>query len=234
MNSSIELLNFTGAAVEINADAEAKKTKALALSSEITEVADDFDNQCAVSAVREIKSIADDVEKCRKKVKAPVLELVKSIDQAAKDFTLSLADEQRRVNALITSYATEQRRIAFEAERKRQEEQQKLEAEREAAAAKLKSAATAEEVKEARATVEQVVKAEADIKAVLTAPKKTEGLVVRTVKGFKIIDIEALHKARPDLVHVMPKRSEILEAIKSAESIPGLEIFEQTKTSVRK
>lgn len=234
MNSAIELLNFSGAAVKINADAEAKKTAALAACSEITEVTDDFDNQCAVSAVRDIKAISDEVEKCRKKVKAPVLELGKSIDQAAKDFTRSLADEQRRVNALVTNYAAEQRRIAFEEERKRQEEKLKLEQEIEAAAAKLRAAATAEEVKKARETVEQAVKAEADIKAVSTAQKKAEGLVVRTVKDFKIIDIEALQKARPDLVHVMPKRSKILEAIKSAESIPGLEIFEETKTSIRK
>lgn len=234
MNDALELLNFKDAAVTVNMEAEAKKIEAIAASKMITEVADSFDNECAVEAVRDIKALMAEIEACRKTVKAPVLQLGKSIDKAARDFCGALITEQARVQKLITGYADEQRRIAFEAEKKRRAEQERLERERQAAAEKLKQAETPEAVKEARATVEQAVKAEADVKAISTAPEKVSGLVVRKVKDFKIVDIDALHKARPDLVHIMPKRSEILEAIKTADSIPGLEIFEETKTSIRK
>lgn len=235
MNPAIELLNFSGAAVAVHEDSEARKVEALATSSEIVEITDEFDNQCAVTAARDVKAIISEIEACRKKVKAPVLELGKSIDKAAKDFVGELQTELARVNRLLTDYATEQRKIAFEAERKRQEEQRKIEAEKLAAAEKLKQAETPEEVKEARQKVEEKVKAEADVKAVVTEPEKAEGLTVRQVKDFRIIDIMETLKARPDLVHVMPNRQEILKAIKEPGAlIPGLEIFTETKTSVRK
>lgn len=234
MKDALELLNFAGASVAVHDSAEKRKQAALMLAEDVLEVADEFDNECAVLASREIKSLLDDVEKCRKTVKAPVLALGKSIDEAAKQFGITLAEEGRRIGKLITAYADHQRRIAFEAERKRREEQQRLERERQEAAEKLKQAETVEEKQVAQATVQQAVKAEADIKAAVVKPMKPEGVTVRVVKDFKILDIEALHKARPDLVHLMPQRSKILEAIKSADSIPGLEIFEETKTSIRK
>ena len=234
MKPVIELLNFADAQITIRAEAAQRKNDALEALSEIVEIQDDFDNQCAVTASRDVKAIIAEVEACRKAVKAPVLELGKSIDQAAKEFAGELQTELARVNRLLSDYATEQRRIAFEAERKRQEEQRKLEAEKAAAAEKLRQAETAEEVKEARQAVAEKVKAEADIKAIEIKPAKAEGLTVRQVKDFRIVDIMATLKARSDLVHVTPNRMAILAAIKETDSIPGLEIFTETKTSVRK
>jgi len=234
MKDALELLNFASASVAVNEDAEAKKAEALEAAGNITEIADSFDNECAVEAVRDIKSIMSDVESCRKTVKAPVLKLGKAIDQAAKDFCGALITEQARVQKLITGYADEQRKIAWEAEKARRAEQERLERERQAAAEELKKAETPEETYRAKRTVAKAVQAEADNKAISTAPEKVSGLVVTRRKDFRIVDIDALHKARPDLVHVMPKRSEILEAIKTTDKIPGLEIFEETKTSIRK
>lgn len=234
MNEALQLLNFADAQVSIDESAKHRREDALLKAQDVQAVADEFDNEIAVDAVRSIKQIVADVEKCRKTVKAPVLQLGKSIDEAAKGFVASLNAEAGRVNRLISGYADEQRKIAMEAERKRQEQARIVEQEKIEAARKLEEAATQKERAKAREQVEEKVKQQADLSLPVKTEAKPSGLTVRRVKTYEVVDIRALLAARPDLVVLSPNHRSITEAIKSTDSIPGLKISEETKTSVRK
>lgn len=234
MNEALQLLNFADAQVSIDESAKHRREDALQQAQDVQAVTDEFDNEIAVDAVRSIKQIVADVEKCRKTVKAPVLQLGKSIDEAAKGFIASLNAECARVNRLIAGYADEQRKIAMEVERKRQEEIRKAELEKIAAARKLQESETQKERVEAREQVEEKVKKQADLSLPVQKQEKPTGLTIRRVKTYEVVDIRALLAARPDLVVLSPNHRSITEAIKSADSIPGLKISEETKTSVRK
>ena len=64
---------------------------------------------------------------------------------------------------------------------------------------------------------------------------KPDGISVKKVWKHKLIDIHALYAARPDLVTLEPKTNNINAAIRQdgVRQIPGLEIWEETETSVR-
>lgn len=233
--TAIELKDFEVPSVFILPDAIEKRDNLIQQCKGITVVDDSFVNECAVEILRDVARMKADVEKTRKQLKQPVLDLGRAIDGAAKDFLTSLGDAERGVKKLVDSYAAEQRRIQFEAERKRREEEERIAKEKAEAARKLEEAKTAEEQQAAKAVVEEKVKEQADLKlSPVKTEEKSEGMSVRVSKDFEIQDIEALWKARPDLVHMMPKRSAILEAIKTVDSIPGIKIFEKTSTSIRR
>lgn len=233
--TAIELKDFEVPSVFVLPDAIEKRDNLIQQCQGITSIDNSFSNECAVEILRDVVRMKKDVEKTRKELKQPVLDLGRAVDGAAKDFLSSLGEAERGVKKLVDGYVAEQRRIAFEAEKKRREEEQRIQREKEEAARKLEQAETAKEQQEAKAAVEEKVKEQADLK---TAPvkhePKPEGMSVRVTKDFVIEDVEALWKARPDLVHMMPKRSAILEAIKSVDSIPGIKIVEKTSTSIRR
>lgn len=106
------------------------RDNALAGAALIGKVNSPATNESATEALRNIKILIRDVEKARKTVKDPVLELCRAIDKAAGDAVTELKAEELRLNTLQGNYAQEQLNAAREAERKRQAELDRIERER--------------------------------------------------------------------------------------------------------
>jgi hypothetical protein len=121
------------------------------------------------------------------------------------------------------------------------EAQRKIDAAK-AEEARLKAEADAEEVrkiteaKAAKELEERNAIAAQEVQCLAPSPtlQKTQGQAVKTAWTFEVINIVTLVKTRPDLCNITPKTAEIKEIINLGQrTIPGLRIFEETKTSVR-
>jgi phosphoglycolate phosphatase-like HAD superfamily hydrolase len=126
--------------VEIAIDPKAVETRDESIENAALIVAVSNQQQATIGAdaLRGLRAVSKAVETSRIAAKAPVLELGKRIDAAAKTFTLSVDHEVARITALLTAYEVEQRRIAAEAERQRQEEERRRQAEEAARLSRLR------------------------------------------------------------------------------------------------
>ena len=138
MNEAIiHLSKLDDVEIAIEQSALTQRTEALDMASSVVQVAGETDQMLAVGAQAQIKRLLKLVESSRQSVKAPVLQLGRTIDAKASEFTGPLEAEDRRIGKLVSTYQAEQRRLAEEAERKRleairQAEQERLRLEREA------------------------------------------------------------------------------------------------------
>lgn len=238
-------------AVEIQVDPEFITARELALvaARDVVAVNDEFSQTCAVDALRELQDLAKTVEKSRTIFKAPVLALGRSIDAKAAELAADITTEAGRLQGLTAKYQDGLRRAAEAAERARLAEVARIEAEQRAAAeaerkAKedAQAAFTAQQQQEALAARQAE---QAKLKAleresiavrttVVAAPVKPAGLVVKSVCKFEVVNLEQLYKARPDLCRIEASTAAINEAMRAgAREIPGLRIWEETKTEVR-
>ena len=62
---------------------------------------------------------------------------------------------------------------------------------------------------------------------------KPEGVALRQLWKFEVVDIRALFKARPDLCVIEPNNASIRAQIPYNQSLPGLRIWQEAKASVR-
>jgi hypothetical protein len=239
----------------------AARDAAVKAANEITCIADVAGRGIALERLRELKGLAGSAEADRRKVKAPVLALSKTIDALADSFTLPITDAGKRLEELIVVFDRAQRAIAYEAEVARIAEVQRVQAERdrltaearqkeaqlEAATHKVEVAVTAAE---ALAAIRATLAAEADAEearqaakdatlGLLTAqtapmppPPMTNGL--RREWDFECVDVAALYRARPEWVILTPNRAAILQAIRQGlRDCPGLNISEKYSIRVR-
>lgn len=255
--NALTLRNHQGLAVDINPEAEKRKSDLCEKAVEIVTIDDDFTMEMAVGCLRSLKWFLDEIEDSRKEIKAPVLTIGKTIDTKAKEFSDSLATEQVRINKLVTAYNNEKTRQNAIAEANRLAELKRIEEERIAAEkaaalerqrleelAKAPDAApwdqhAAGEGLELLASMEKRDTEKRDIerKALLSvshAAPKPEGLSMRNVPRFEVTDIHALYKARPDLVHLEPLTGKInMEIVRGMPECPGLRIWMEQVASVR-
>lgn len=268
----IAVAGLESARVEIQADAYARRAEVIEAAKFCPSAVTDADTQTEVTnAVRDIKRLLKEVEDGRKAVKAPVLDIGRKIDAAAAEFTATLEAEANRLTGLLTTYETQQRRIAAEAEAKRQEElkRQQEEAElarkrallletearekREAAERAAREATNAEarakaqeEARKAHEAQQQAVAEKAKqeeatklqqaelLRAPAPVVTRAAGASVSAPWTFEVVDIKALHAAKPELVELSVKRSDVLAVIRGgAREIPGLRIYQDTKVTVR-
>lgn len=246
--------------VEVDGLAKERRDAVVANARAMLGLGDVVDRDLAVERLRELKAIEAATEKSRKEVKAPVLDLGKKVDAVAAMFVVPVRQEIQRLSMLITGWEAEQRRKAAEIERQRQEEARRVEAERlrlEAEARRLEeekrkaAAAAAEpsmeeliaarrrerelEAERQRLDEEQRKKsAELQIQAAVADPGKAEGVQYREVWEFEVEDVVALWRARPDLVEMKAKRSEVIAALKeTGGNLPGVKAKKEMKMAVR-
>lgn len=237
--------------VEIAPEAHAQKADALIVAAIVKLVTNPTEQQFAVDALREIKSIKRAIEESRKAIKAPVLTLGKDIDAAAATFCAELDAEESRITKAVSTYQAEEARKAREAEEARQAELRRIENERlaaereaqrradeEARAARsleaAEDAAKRHEEGKLRAAIEAQKAREAVIVKPVVAPARAEGMAVRQVPRFEITDIRALAFARPDLVRVEPNSNAINAEIRAGNlTITGLRCWMDTVAGVR-
>ena len=205
----IDLVKYSGYSVE------ARKT------AEAISVVDDTEAGMAINARSKIKTLRKEVENDRKDKKSPFLEMSKRVDA----FYTPILESFDQADAII-----EQKLIVFQREKERIQREAAAKAEAEYQA-KIKA-------EQERAKKE---KREANIVApppvILPAEKTIHGgmgtTTFRKFWNYKVTDIHALYKSRPDLVELSEKRRDVLEAIKDGKKIDGLEVFEDMTTSGR-
>lgn len=228
------LRQIDGVTVEVQTTALQARDAAVDWAAMLTAVDSPATRDAAVDAQRDLAAIIKGTEAARVAVKAPVLDLGKKIDAAAKEFLGPVIQHQTRLNALVTDYQAEERRKAQEEERKRIEEARRIQAERDRLAAEQRR--KEEEARKANLPPPPpATPPPAPVVVVAPPPApKPAGLVEREVWDFEVLDVDALAAARRDLVTIDARRAEILREIRNgARAIPGLRIFSQLKTEVR-
>jgi len=222
LSSQIE--EISNANIELSSDIMALKAKALERARSITTIEDDDEEKMGVAILAEVDGALRGVEASRLELKSPLTALGKIIDGLAKTYSKELEPEKARIGKVLGSFQAEKRRKAEEAERARLAEFQKAEDERrKAAAANDKPAQEA-----AAAKVEAIVSAE-PIKAT-----KVEGTITRTTLKYRVLDMNALFAARPDLCEILDVKSKVNVAIAVNRNIPGLEVWEESSTTTRR
>lgn len=229
---TIDIVRYNGYSIE------AKKT------AEMISVVDDVEATLAVDARSKIKTYIKEAEADRKSKKEPFLDMGRRIDNAYNTFIDTFKAADKIIADKLIFFQQEKERLAKEEQARQLAEYQKKIAEEQARAkaeyeAKLK--AERERAKLEHRKAEVIQKEEPKIIApppMILAPETT----IRGSQGastfkkywnYKVTDIHALYKARPDLVSLEDKRREILAVIKDVHTIPGLEIFEDMNSSGR-
>ena len=248
-------LSITGlspsVAVDIAPEAHALKATAIGSAGLVVAVTTESQQSFAVAVLKDIKSITKQIESARVAIKAPVLKLGKDIDHAASSFIADLDAHEKRITGLVSKYQAEQARIAREAEMARQAELDRIERERvkaEAEAARiaaeeLRKAKTLEEAEAAamrqqQATIDAEHKAQAaETKVILApveAPVRAQGMQVRQVPRYEVLDIREVALHRPDLVRIEPNGDAIVREIRAGNvQIKGLRCWVETVAGVR-
>ncbi len=243
--------------------AEKQKKQILLHSAKIKLVDSDSTTEIARHSLRNLASFRQTLEKTRKDVKEPVLELGRKIDARAKEFGQEVLEEEARVSGLISDYAREMemrrrqaeedaKRLADEAERKEREAEeariaaeqlemqrfQEMEDGKRKAAEKLRlEALRATQAAEAAERAEEEARKKAMAASMASMAEPVKG--TKATLDYEILSIEDLYAGAPHLVTLQPKRREILEWLaKQAErglpiGLPGLKIIENFKTSSR-
>jgi hypothetical protein len=241
------ILAGDGFQLAIAPEAETLKAELLQSAAAITRVSGPDENETARTAIKALGAMRNAVEKSRKLVKEPVLQIGRDIDAKAKDFVGQIEAEEKRVAGLLADYATEvereRQRVLREMEAQRQaEEKSRREEEAAARAAEAariaaeqaeweatddaqaaKAAQAAQEAAEkARMAAEQAAKAAAaEASKPILVPAKAAG--VKFTLDYEVADIERLYHTRPEFVKLEPKRAEILAYLKTLHDTEHLE-----------
>lgn len=227
------LLVAQTAAALVRPTAAAERDDLVARAQALEQVVGAKSQEVAVWLLGEINRWLADVEKERKAVKDPFFQFGKKIDQAAADFVAALESEKTRLQQLLSDFQAEQERTARE-EQDRQEAELRRIAEEEAALRQQQAAGqiTDQAAEQRQAELNQ----QAAAALTIVEPIRADGMMVKKVRKFRVLDIHALYKARPELVSLEPRTAVINTVIRATESIvpiPGLEIFEEHNVTAR-
>lgn len=244
---SAALIAVTGVGdVQIAVEPEARERRdaVLAEAAEIASVSNNFDQEAAADVLARMQEMARGVERARKTVKEPLLDVGRRIDAVAREFSDMLDAEADRLGRLIGAY---RQSLQAEIARKEQEEREKRQrliedANREksrldAEAAKAKTEAERQAVEEkAQDLVRQTNAALVESKqAEANAKLRPAGIVERGSWKYEVEDIAKVFAARPDLCLIEPNGSAIRGAIKAGlRQCPGLRIFKDSKVTTRR
>ena len=232
------VLSLTGPGYGLTLKREAIELKKslLELAAPIVAITGDGDLTTARAVVKDLAAFRVQLEKSRKAVKEPVIELGRKIDEAAEKFGADCAAEEKRITGLGQAYAAEaervrrekaeaERRAAEAAARAAAEEARRVEAaaaaERARIAAEARAAETAQAdlVRRAQAAeAERIAAQQAAARAQAAAAAATEATQfaspavdgVKVELDYEVEDIHALYMEVPSLVDLTPRRREIL------------------------
>lgn len=253
--NALALRNVGSVEIAIDPKAIAARDEAIENAHLVVTIRTQNQAVAGADALRGLRAITKAVESSRTTAKAPVLELGRRIDGAAKDFNASAEAEIARITAMLTAYEVEQRRIAAEAERKRFEEERRRQAEEAARMAEItrqqqaaaraellantereRAAAEAQRIAaESAAAIERAAAAERQANLpVVTERPKVVGTVVREEWNFEVTDLKAFAETYPDLVEITVRRSAVLEKIRlGCRQMAHARVFTETKVGVR-
>lgn len=218
--------------IELSPAAFNARSVALEASGRIKAIASASDLDQAAGSLTRIKSLTRSVEDSRKAVKAPVLEVGRRIDATAKEYLAPLEAEAKRLSTIVGAYQEAGRRKA----EKEREEAARVQAEAmaELNAKQAEALAQGDEAAADAARAEAADKiAAAQLAAIDAEGPKANGIVTRTAWKFEVVDIHALHAARPELCVITPNNAAIRAVVKTGAQIPGLRVWQEAGAIVR-
>lgn len=220
MSELITQPKINGVTIEIVAEAEQMKIEALMSSKGIATVDDGFEATIAAEAQSALRHLIKGIEESRKDAKAPVLEIGRQIDSVAKDYIEEIKAEESRVAKLLGAFQIVERDKKLAAERQARIQEQKVMA---GAAQQLDADIDYTELMDDAQAQIATLRKEAAAKHDAVA-----GVKVRTTTKFEIVDEAETLKARPDLFSL--NESKIRAALKTTKTIPGIKVWEETKS----
>jgi hypothetical protein len=220
MSELITQPKINGVIIEIIAEAEQMKIQALMSSKGIETVDDVFEATIAAEAQSALRGLIKGIEESRKLAKAPVLEVGRQIDSVAKDYIEDVKAEESRIARLLGAFQIVERDKKLAAERQARIQEQKVMAE---AAKQLDVGSDNTDLLDDAQAQIATLRKEAAAKHDAVA-----GVKVRTTTKFEIVDEAETLKARPDLFSL--NDSKIRAALKTTKTIPGIKVWEETKS----
>lgn len=208
------------AEVVIAEDAYSLRNHALLDAGNIVAVDDVFDANAAATAQAALKHILTEIESSRKDVKAPILQIGRKIDAIAKEFLADVVTEEARIAKMLGAY-------------QRIERDKKVAAQREAMAAEnaimIEQAQKAADSGDVMQPIEQTALDKiAELRnQVADKHDAVAGVKVKTTTKFEVLDAAVLLHSRPDLF--TPDDRKIRAALKHTKTIPGINVWEETK-----
>ena len=230
--NTLEVSKIEDVYLGISAGAQRSKAEALEIASVIERVESQAQLEMATDALRVLEDLSRGVEKSRKLVKEPVLNLGERIDSMASEYVAAVDKESARIKGLVAAYTrkiVEAQRVAEAARLKREHE---LLLEKSKATAEA-NRASGEARNQADKRVVEIRKEIATLPAVV-APPKPQGLQAKPVWVATVTDAVKAYAARPDFFDLTPKLRVINDALAAGmRECPGLSIREEMKVGVR-
>tara|TARA_R110002153_G_scaffold116194_2_gene259861 strand:- start:5310 stop:5978 length:669 start_codon:yes stop_codon:yes gene_type:complete len=220
MNDLITKPVMDAAKVDIVNEAYELRIDALIDAENVVTVNDVFEANTAATAQKALKHLLTQIEDSRKAVKAPILQIGRNIDAIAKEFVMDVVTEEERIAKLLGAY-------------QRIERDKKVAAQREAMAAEnaimIEQAKKAADGGDVMQPIEQTALDKiAELRnQVADKHDAVAGVKVKTTTKFEVLDAAVLLQARPDLF--TPDDRKIRAALKHTKTIPGINVWEETK-----
>lgn len=246
------------AIVRIAPEVLARRDELLSATALVVKVDTPEQQRVAVQMQADVHELASEIEKARRLIKEPYLEICRSIDAVAREAVGQLNAEKIRLAELVGSYQQQLEDRRRQIEREQQAERERLEREaaeaKAAADAKLQAELAAAKSEADRRAAELAAEAEKQRIADLVeqnkqayappppAPKE-QGQLVRRQWAFRITNDFELLRGHPDWVRriewdrlrikeFLNSRSQDLEQGKL--QIPGLEVTAETISTIRR
>lgn len=223
MNDLITIKGLASTSIVTTAEARAKRDALLTTTRAITAVASSTEAEVAAAALKEINTLTQAVEHCRKTVKAPVLDLGRQIDARAKELADELELEKVRVAKVLGAWQSEQARLAAEARRKAEEEERRIreEAARIEREAAEKARAEAEELRRKKERARSVAKQEeyAAQRKLAEERAERERLARLAATNQAMAGVQDAVPPTPERVAGLSKREEIMFEVENVHEL---------------
>lgn len=213
--------------VSVTLDAETLKADALESSALIFRVRNAVEHGKAVEAQTKLLGLIRGVEKTRKKLKEPVLELARQIDNKAGQFIQQLEEEGMRIGALVNEFQELERAKQVAEAQLLTDSLNRLERER------AEKVSLAESVGEQDKINEEYSRKVQEATAVTPAPVRAKGQMVKSDWDITISDINLLYRAHPTCVDLKPRVSEIKALLDAGVDVKGVTAKKAVKATVR-
>lgn len=247
-STALALTGMDTAKLTVSGDFIRDRDEVLESAAAILEVTDEASQAEAVRILSKLRGLRLEVSGTKDKVKRPIIDLGKKIEEIAKTAIGIVPEEEDRIKKAVGDYQEKLRAEAarIEAERLAEERRQREEAEAaqreierkqkeaEEALQRAESLKTAEAREKANKAAQEAAdeaerlqfEADAEAHEAEQANVVTEiqvaapigGMKADEVDDFEVLDVVALVKAYPGLCTIEPKRRLILEAIANGQT----------------
>ncbi len=222
-HSGVSFASLQKLSIEVDAAAVARKEEVVAAAREIELVNNAFLGDLAVENLRALKSLIDQAEELRVELKAPILELGRKLDGAAKGFKKELTEEYERIHKLVNDYTAGLVDASQVAEAARTAALEALEKRRLELMQEKATCMTLKRGTEIELELGEIHWKQSELLTAPSLPVKSDGTKIKFKWSYEVADLGELVRSRPELCNIEPAHAKILAAIKAGDrNIPGL------------